>query len=131
MKRGEFVETCSIREKELQKLVNQIMSRPDTRENRILLQHALKGDYSDFGSSHPLPNHLLFAELEAANAVEPESDWGAVLRNAHNGEYEHGYGASCLFFHTRRFVNEATQQADTRKKQEAAEVESEFGLLRK
>lgn len=111
MTREELVAKYKITEEGLQLLVNALLALPDSYNNRVILQKALKGTYSELSSIFAAQGVELQNHLAAAKKTEPAYD--NLLENAVKGSYLHDMGAKPISseeqsFDPRLFMNGAT-----------------------
>lgn len=85
-----LVSQYDIKEEGLKKLIDDLCQQPEEPKNMRLVQCALRGTYSDFGSSEVMPSTLLIAHLQSA-ALRYDS-YNALIKKAEQGEYDHNYG---------------------------------------
>ncbi len=122
MTREELVAKYNIADEGLQALVKDLLALPDSRNNRVILQKALKGTYSDFGSMLAMPATELQNHLLVAKKTEPAYD--ALLQKAYTGTYDHNTGARLVSafdksFDPRLFMNGATVKAEVKEEHAA------------
>ncbi|MDR3441479.1 MAG: hypothetical protein P4L65_00510 [Legionella sp.] len=122
MIREELIAKYNIIEEGLQALVKDLLALPDNSNNRVILQKALKGIYSDFGSSVDMPRTELQTHLAAAKKTEPAYE--ALLQEAYKGTYDHDTGAKLVAafeqsFYPRLFMKGATVKVEVKEEQAA------------
>ena len=86
MKREAIIKKYMIKDENLKRLLNDLILKPDSKPNRRLMQNALDGEYSDFGSSEALPLMMLECELRGEGYAD-------LAKNVLKGLYDHPYGA--------------------------------------
>ncbi|KTD62779.1 hypothetical protein [Legionella shakespearei] len=71
MTREELLTYYKITSDALEKLLNDLLSLPDTRMNRLVFQRALSGIYAKTGSPVATPHLVLFQDLLRCTFVDP------------------------------------------------------------
>lgn len=85
MSRQALIKKYVIKDENLNQLLKDLLSKPDCDRNRKLIQNALRGVYSDFGSPLPLPLSTLEVELRGAG-------YDDLAKNVIHGHYDHSFG---------------------------------------
>jgi hypothetical protein len=84
--RKELISQYDIKEQELQDLLDALCNKPEDANNIGIIRRALRGDYSDFGSSHAMPQHLMVEHFKQAS-------YNDLIQRVYDGDFDYNYGA--------------------------------------
>lgn len=92
--RQELIGMYDISDEGLKRLLNDLCSKSETQHNRMIIELALSGLYSDLGSKDACPIALLSAHLKQAGYLEFEE-------KAHASVYDHNFAPQPNQKHTK------------------------------
>jgi len=85
LSRKTVISQYDIREPELKSLIDALCEKPEDANNMSIIKNALRGDYSDFGSRHAMPQFVLADHFKTAG-------YDDLIPRIYAGDFDHNYG---------------------------------------